>query len=137
MHEIHDCRSRNLTAEQVRRALDVDVPSDSDDNRFDISDDSDRDPDYENPAAPAVEDSSDEEQDEELPELNEPDPLVPISAQGASQPAGGQDNRSKVPGRPAKKPRAEWTWSDDDIPFRPSPEHKFTVKGTFSVYFTI
>jgi hypothetical protein len=137
IHEIHDYRSRLLTADQVRRALDVDVPSDSDDDRFDISDDSDADPDYKKPDAPGDEESSEEEDLQELPELNEPDPVFPATDGGPSEQEDRGDGRSNVAGRPAKKPRAEWIWSDEDLPFKPSPEHKFIIKGNCRLFFNV
>jgi hypothetical protein len=122
------------TEDQVRRALDVDVPSDSDDDRFGVSDDSDEDPDY--PAGPStVHEESSDDDDDELPDVdNEPLPVPLLPAQGARQhhkrvasdPAAGE--------RPAKKARAEWTWTPADLPNRASPEHQFTVKGIFFLF---
>ncbi len=88
-------------------------------------DDSDEDPDY--PAGPStVHEESSDVNDDELPDVDNeqlPFPLPP--AQGASQqhkkvasdPAAGE--------RPAKKARAEWTWTPADLPNRTSPEQYF------------
>ncbi len=77
------------TEDQIRQALDVDVPSDSDDDRFGVSDDSDEDPDY--PAGPStVHEESSDVNDDELPDVNNeqlPFPLPP--AQGTA-PEGSQ-----------------------------------------------
>ncbi len=74
----------------------MDVPSDSDDDRFDISDDSGADPDYKKPVAPGDEESSEEEDLQELPELNEPDPVFPANDNGPSEQEDRGDGRSNV-----------------------------------------
>ncbi len=75
-----------------------------------------------------------DDNDDELPDVDNKQHPVPLPpAQGASQqnkrvasdPAAGE--------RPAKKARAEWTWTPADLPNRASPEHKLTVKGFFFI----
>jgi hypothetical protein len=113
----------------VRRALDADIPSDSDDDRLDVSDDSDADPDYKEPVGPGEAESSDEGEDDDLPDVNEPVPLPSTASQGPSLPINAPAGSSNCSARPAKKQRAEWNWADDDIPFKDSPVHEFTIKG--------
>ena len=119
------------------RALDVDVPSDSEDERFDTSDDSDADPDYKAEADPATDDTSDEEEDdddeeEELTEVNKPSSLASASDKGPGRSARGEKRTSRSSRRAAKMMRAEWKWTSADIPHVAIPDNNFTIKGNFS-----
>jgi hypothetical protein len=120
----------------VRQALEADVPSDSEDERFGASDDSDDDPDYKELPDPGPEDSSDDEADQLLEEDNEPGPAPLAPPQGGIQKNARAISGSAASGAPAKRPRAEWSWSSSDLPIRDSPEHKFTVKGNFLYSYT-
>jgi hypothetical protein len=122
-------RRKVLSSPAVRRALDADVPSGSEDERFGPSDDSDADPDYKETGQSDQEESSDDDDPEELPEPNEPSSTPSAPSQDPGPSVQRENGASKPSGGPAKKIRAEWNWVPDDIPYEPLPDNNFTVKG--------
>jgi len=114
----------------VRRALGVDVPSGSEDERFDASDDSDADPDYKRRVN---EETSSEDEDEEPHGANEPSSMPSASSEGPAPSTHAEKRASSSSQGPAKRTRTEWDWRSEDIPHIPLPANTFTTKGKIYV----
>jgi hypothetical protein len=78
---------------------------------------------------PIQADTSDDDSDEELPDVNEPLPGTSSATNRSKEQIETNKGDSSTSGGAAKRFRANWDWSPDDIPHKPSPAHKFIVKG--------
>jgi len=114
----------------VRRALGVDVPSGSEDERFEASDDSDVDPGYKRKV---TEEMSSEDDDEDLHEANEPSSMPSASSEGPTPSTHAEKRASTSSEGPVKRTRTEWDWRSEDIPHEPLPANTFTTKGNIYV----
>jgi hypothetical protein len=72
---------------------------------------------------PIQADTSDDDSDEELPVVNEPLPGTSSATNRSKEQVETNKGDSSTSGG------ANWDWSPDDIPHKPSPAHKFIVKG--------
>ena len=108
-------RLRPLNDKDIRLALEADIPSGSEDERFGLSDDSDLDKDYRPP-------SDDEcEMDTECLEQDDSDELEQVTLTVGIKHSRTDESASKM----VKMKRKIWQWNKSDLPHTSVPLNKF------------
>ena len=116
-------RSRPLSDDEIRAALEVDVPSGSDDERFELSDDSDVDKDY----VPPNDYDSEADIQVENDDLNNIPEQVTVN-ESPPIPENTPITECERPTKRARKDRKTWQWHKSDLPHTTVPENKFETK---------
>ena len=104
-------KRNSLGAKEIMRALEADMPSGSEDERLDVSYDSDIDPEYKNPDENILSSSEDDEDVENQAEADFSCSMDTIVTGSGDEPICEPSSKKRTtPGCP------DWIWVGEDIP---------------------
>ena len=125
-------KRNSLGAEQIMRALEVDMPSGTEDERLDVSFDSDIDPEYKNPDKNILSSSEDDEDVENLAEADFSWSLDTILTGSGDEPISEPSSKKRTtPGC------TDWIWVEEDIPLTEMQDNVFKTKGNRCIHFCV